>query len=60
MGIEEERNTRSYGSVLSLYDGAKTRVRVDSQLSEEVEVKLGMHKGSVQSPFLYAVVVDVI
>ena len=31
MGIEEERNARS---VMSLYEGAKTRVRVDSELSE--------------------------
>ena len=36
-----------------------TRVRVDSELSEEFEVKVGMHKGSVLSPFLFAVVVVV-
>ena len=34
-------------SVMSLYEGAKTRVRVDSELSEEFEVKVGMHQGSV-------------
>ena len=28
-------------SVMSLYEGAKTRVRVDSALSEEFEVKVG-------------------
>ena len=44
---------------MSLYDGAKTRVRVDSELSEEFEVKVGMHQGSVLSPFLFVVVVDV-
>ena len=38
-------------SVMSLYDGAKTRVRVDFVLSEEFEVKVGMHQGSVLSPF---------
>ena len=32
-------------SMMSLYEGAKTRVRVDSDLSEEFEVKLGMHQG---------------
>ena len=45
-------------SVLSLYRGAKTRVRVDYELSEEFEVKLGMHQGSVLSSFLFVVVVD--
>ena len=47
-------------SVMSLYEGAKTRVRVDSELSEKFEVKVGMHHGSVLSPFLFAVVKDVV
>ena len=34
-------------SVLSLYKGAKTRVKVDSELSQEFEVKVVMHLGSV-------------
>ena len=60
MGFEEERNTRSLvRSVLRLYEGEKTRVRVDSELSEEFEVKVWMNQGSVLSPFLFAVVVDV-
>ena len=29
-------------SVMSLYEGVKTRVRVDSELTEEVEVKVGV------------------
>ena len=45
-------------SVMSLYDGAKTRVRVDSELSEEFEVKAGMQQGFVLLPFLFALVVD--
>ena len=44
----------------NLYKGAKTRVIVDSALSEVVEVNVGIHKGSVLSPFLFAVVVDVV
>ena len=32
---------------------------MDSVLSEEFEVKVGMHQGSVLSPLLFAVVVDV-
>ena len=45
---------------MSLYQGAKTRVRVVSELSEEYEVEVGMHKVSVLSPFPFAVVVDVV
>ena len=46
-----------------MYKGAKTRIRVDCELSEEFEVKVGMHQTSVLShvlsPFLCAVVLDV-
>ena len=49
-----------FRSVMSLYDGAKTRVRVDCELSEQLEVKMGIHQGSMLSPFLLAVVVDVV
>ena len=38
--------------VMSLNEGAKTRVRVDSELSEEFVVKLGMYQVSVLLPFL--------
>ena len=33
---------------------------MDLQLSEEFEVKMRMHQGSVMSHFLFAVVVDVV
>ena len=36
------------------------RFKVDSELSEEFEAKVGMLQGSVLSPFLFALVVDVI
>ena len=39
-------------SVMSLYEVVKTWVWVDSELSEEFEVKVGMHQWSVLSPFL--------
>ena len=47
-------------SVMSLYEVRKTKVGVDSVLSEEFDVKVGMHQGSVLSRFLFAVVVDVV
>ena len=47
-------------SVMCVHEGAKIRVRVDYELSEKFEVKVGMHQGSVLSPFLFAVVVDVV
>ena len=34
-------------AVMSLYDDAKTRVKVGSAFSEEFEVKVGVHKGSI-------------
>ena len=45
-------------SVMKLYEGAKMKVGVNSDLSEEFEVNV--HQGSVVSPFLFAVVVDVV
>ena len=45
-------------AVMSLYDGAKTRVRVRSAYSEEFKVKVGVHQESVLSPLLFAIVVD--
>ena len=46
--------------VMSLYEGAETRVIVDSEFLVEFEVKVGMHQGSVLSPIVFAVVVDFI
>ena len=47
-------------SVMSLYEGAKTRVGVDTEWSEEFEVKVGIHQESMLLPFLFAVVIDVV
>ena len=47
-------------SVMSLHERAKTGVRVDSELSEEPKIKVWMRQGSVLSPFLLAVVEDVV
>ena len=44
---------------MSLHEGANTRVRVDVELSEELEAKVGMYQGYVLPPFTFAVGVDV-
>ena len=46
-----DMNTRSFlaRSVMSLYEGAKTRVIVNSEFSKEVEVKVGMQKKYVNT-----------
>ena len=46
--------------VIVVYDGAKTRVKVDSLLGEEFYLDVGMYQGSVPSPFPFVVVVDVV
>ena len=45
-------------AMVSLYEGAETKVRVGSGLSEEFSVKVGVHQGSVLSPLLFAMVLD--
>ena len=47
-------------AVMSLFDGAKARVRVGSVYLEEFKVKVGVHQGYVLSPPLFAIVVDII
>ena len=47
-------------SVITLHERAKTRVRVDSELLEEIYIKMEMNQRSVLSPFLIAVVVDAV
>ena len=46
--------------MMSLCEEARTRVEVDSELSEEFEVNVGMHQGSELLRFLFALVVDVV
>ena len=45
-------------AVMSLHEGAETKVRVGSSLSEEFSAKVGVHQGSVLSPLLFAMVID--
>ena len=47
-------------AAMSLYDGAETRVRMESAHSEEFKAKIGVDQASVLSPLMFAIVVDVI
>ena len=58
--VEWAKRKRGVPEVMSLYEGAKTRVRVRQELSEEFEVKVGVHQGSVLSPLVFVIVVDVV
>ena len=47
-------------AVMSLNEGSRTKVRVGSGTSEEFWVRVGVQQGSVLSPMIFAVVVDVV
>ena len=47
-------------AAMSLYHGAKTKIRVEFQLTEEFLVQVGVHQRSVLSPLLFAIAVNVI
>ena len=42
--------------VQGMYANARSRVRVGEWYSEEFEVKVGVHQGSVLSPLLFIIV----
>ena len=43
---------------MSVYKGAKTKLKVGMHLSEELEVNAGVYEGSPSSPPLFAFVID--
>ncbi len=45
-------------TVQAMYHNARARVRVGSSLSEEFDVKVGVHQGSVLSPLLFIIVLE--
>ena len=47
-------------AVMSLYKGAGTNVKVGINFSDEFEINVGVHHGSVLSPLLFAIVVIVV
>ena len=44
--------------VQGMYSNARRRVRVGEGYSEEFEVKVGVHQGSVLSPLLFIIVLE--
>ena len=48
----------SIKTVMSLYEGAETKVRVGSGLSKEFSLKVSVHIGPVLSPLFFAMRVD--
>ena len=46
--------------VMSLYEGYKTAVSVDGELSSSFSVKVGVDQGSALSPLLFIMVMDIL
>ena len=47
-------------AVMEIYKEVLSRVNVEGEDSREFEVRVGIHQGSVLSPFIFAVVMDVV
>ena len=47
-------------AVMSLYAGSKPKVKVGSKFTKEFYVAVGVHQGSILSPLLFTIVVDVV
>jgi len=47
-------------TVLTMYEGAKTVIRTESGDSESFQVKVGLHQGSILSPLLFVIVMEIV
>ena len=46
--------------IMPMYKNARSLVRVSGKLGEEFEVEVGVHQGSVLSPILFAIVLEIL
>ena len=46
--------------IQDMYKGARTSVRSAAGLTEDFEVRVGLHQGSALSPFVFAIIMDVL
>jgi len=47
-------------AVMAMYEGAQTVVRTTQEDSKAFNVKVGLHQGSVSSPLLFVIVMEMI
>jgi len=47
-------------AIMTMYDGAQTVVRTSEGNSKAFNVKVGLHHGSVLSPLLFVIVIEMI
>nr|XP_009781046.1 PREDICTED: uncharacterized protein LOC104230013 [Nicotiana sylvestris]XP_016474878.1 PREDICTED: uncharacterized protein LOC107796599 [Nicotiana tabacum] len=47
-------------AIQDMYDGAKTRVRTAGGDSNYFSVEMGLHQGSILSPFLFSLAMDLL
>ena len=47
-------------AVMKMYEETLSQVKVEGEASKEFAVRVGIHQGSILSPFIFAVVMDVV
>ena len=57
---EKEVDEKVIRLIQDMYEGSRTRVRTVAGVTEDFEVKVGLHQGSALSPLLFAIVMDCI
>ena len=61
MGIKKGRIGKALvQAFMRLYEGSRTKVRVGSGTFEKFGVPIDVHQGSVLSPLIFSIVVDVV
>ena len=47
-------------AVMKMYEEVLSQVKMEGEASKEFTVRVGIHQGSILSPFIFAVVMDVV